>query len=91
MPARAQRAVRTQCREVVHFDEDGASTSTLTRNCKIAAEPRQALADAAAIRAIPNLGSDLTRLIADKDVKLELLASLREHLTLMKAQLASVD
>lgn len=91
MPARAQRAVRSQCLEVVRFDEDGASTSTLTQNCKISAEPSQALADAAAVRAIPGLSSDLTRLIADKDVKLELLASLRKHLTLMKAQLAAVD
>lgn len=91
MPARAQRAVRTQCRENVHLDDDGASTSTLTTNCVIAFEPSEALADAAAVRAIPTLRADLTRLIADKDVKLELLASLRTHLNLMKAQIASVD
>lgn len=91
MPARAQRAVRSQCREIVQLDEDGASTSTLTKSCTIAFEPSQALADAAAVRAIPSLRSDLTRLIADKDVKLELLGSLRNHLKLMKAQIASID
>lgn len=91
MPARAQRAVRDQCKEVVQLDEDGASTSTLSEDCKIDVAPRQALADAAAVRAIPTLRADLTRLIADKDVKLELLASLRNHLKLMKAQIASAD
>lgn len=91
MPARAQRAIRDQCKEVVQLDEDGASTSTLTRDCVIAFKPGQALADASAVRAIPSLRSDLTRLIADKDVKLELLRSLRDHLELMKAQIAAVD
>lgn len=71
--------------------EDRASTSTLTTNCTFAFDPSQALADAAAVRAIPTLRADLTRLIADKDVKLELLESLRNHLKLMKAQIASVD
>ena len=91
MPARTQRAVRSQCREIIKIDDEGASFSTLTKNCTIAIETSQASADAAAVRAIPGLRSDLTRLIADKDVKLELLSSLRNHLTLMKAQLASVD
>ena len=88
MPARAQRAVREQCREVIRVDEDGGSMSTLTKDCAIVFEPRQALADAAAVRAIPSLRSDLTRLIADKDVKLELLGALRNHLMLTKAKIA---
>ncbi len=91
MPARAQRAVRTQCPEVIRIDGEGASMSTLTKNCTIAIEPGQARADAATVRAIPSLRSDLTRLVADKDVKLELLAWLRNHLALMKAQFATVE
>jgi hypothetical protein len=91
MPARAQRAVRNGCKEVVNLDDEGASSSTLTENCTINVEPSQALEDAAAVRTIPTLRADLTRLIADKDVKLELLNSLRNHLVLMKAQIAAVD
>lgn len=91
MPARAQRAVRNQCKEVVRFDDEGASSSTLTENCTIAFDPAEARADAATVRSIPGLRADLTRLISDKDVKLELLDSLRNHLTLIKAQIAEVD
>lgn len=91
MPARAQRAVRTECEEIIRFDDEGASSSTLTSNCTISLDPDQAKEDAAAVRAIPGLRADLTRLIADKDVKLELLNSLRNHLKLIKAQIASVD
>ena len=91
MPAQAQRAVRTQCTEIIRFDDDGASTSTLPKDCAIAVEPSQARADAAAVRAIPSVRPDLTRLIADKDVKLQLLGWLREHLILMKSQIAPMD
>lgn len=91
MPAGAQRVVRTQCPEVVQFDEDGASTTTLATDCRIDLDQSKALADAAVVRAIPNLRSDLTRLIADKDVKLEFVAALRKHLVLLKRQIASID
>lgn len=91
MPARAQAAVRSHCTEILGFDDEGAPTATLPKNCTIAVERNQALADAAAVRAIPSLRPDLTRLIADKDVKLQLLSSLRNHLTLMKAQIDSTD
>lgn len=91
MPARAQRAVRTQCPEVIQFDEEGASSSTLTKGCTITTDPSQAHSDAEAVRAIAGLRSDLTRLIADKDVKLQLLDSLRSGLTLMQAQISAVE
>ena len=63
----------------------------LHRPVESAVESGLASADAAATRAIPSLRADLTRLIADKDVKLQLLISIREHLVRIKAQVAAVE
>lgn len=70
MPVRAQEAVREQCPEELFSTGNGPVLSKLPVECKLELDRMDAIRDAALVRSIPTLRSDLVRLMSDLDVKI---------------------
>ena len=70
MPVLAQEAVREQCPEELFSTGNGPVLSKLPVKCEIELHRMEAIRDAALVRAIPTLRSDLVRLMSDLDVKI---------------------
>lgn len=89
MPARAQAAVRTDCPERFRFDTVGTAVASLPEDCSLRIDRAAALGDAKAVRAIPSIHGDLARLIADDDVKIQLVDTFRAHVIELKNQVTA--
>ena len=66
----AQRAIRSQCSETVVREADGSATVTLPTACALDLDPATVASAAKAVRSLPSIRNDLTRLLADMDAKL---------------------
>ena len=93
MRAAAQDAVRRDCPEDVYFTNSGAGQARLAKNCTtLRLDPAIAAAAAATLRAEPGLQKDLTRLIADHEVKIGLVDAMTGHRARVRALiLAAAD
>lgn len=79
MPNAAQQAVRAQCAEAVHYISDGQPLAHLPENCSIKLDPADVADAVASVRASSEIPAELTRLMADLDVKIWLVDSLLVH------------
>ena len=92
MPSAAQDAVRRDCPEQVYFTKEGAGQARLATGCTtLRLDPRIIAAAAREVRSTANIGRDLTRLIADLDVKLGLINSTIGHRATLRDLLATAD
>ena len=92
MPAAAQDAVRRDCPEEIYFTDDGAGQARLAKSCTtLRLDPGVVSAAAARVRAAPALDRDLTRQIADLDVKLNVADAMVKHQAKLRAQIAAAD
>lgn len=92
MPAAAQEAVRRDCPEQVYFTDSGAGQARLAQHCTtLRLDPAIAAAAAATVRAGPGLQKDLTRQIADLDVKIGLVDAMTGHRARLRAIIAAAD
>lgn len=92
MPAAAQGAVRRDCPERVYFTPEGAGQAQLSQNCKVLRLSPATIASAAAtVRVVPGLSRELTRQIADLDVKLGLIGPMVEHQSELLGQIAAAN
>lgn len=74
MPSAAQEAVRRDCPERVYFTAEGAGQAQLAQNCTtLRLDTATITLAAATVRADPTLKRELTRQIADHEVKLRLI------------------
>lgn len=79
MPNAAQQAVRAQCAETTRYIEDGQPLANLPENCTIKLDPAIVANAVATVKASPEIPAELTRLIADLDIKIWLLDALLVH------------
>ena len=92
MPAAAQDAVRRDCPERVYFTDQGAAWASLAQNCtSLRLDPAIAAAAAATVRAAPGLQKDLTRQIADLELKIALADAMTGHRAELRATIAAAD
>ena len=92
MPAVAQDAVRRDCPERIYFTVEGAALARLAQNCTtLRLDPETAAAAAATVRASPGIEKDLTRLIADLDVKIGLADVMVGHRSRVGALIVAAD
>ena len=92
MPAAAQEAVRRDCPEQMNFTASGAVYGQLTQHCStLRLDPALAAAAATTLRSEPGLQKDLTRLIADLEVKIGLVESMVGHRARVRALIAAAD
>ena len=92
MPIEAQDAVRRDGPQQVYFTAEGAVQARLAQNCTtLRLDPATAAAAAATVRAEPGLQKDLTRLIADHNVKIGLVDVMVGHRARLRALILAAD
>lgn len=92
MPTVAQDAIRRDCPEKIYFTSSGAGRAQLAQHCTtLRLAPELATAAAATLRAEPGLQKELTRLIADYEVKIGLVHAMIADRARLRALLAAAD
>ena len=91
MAVRAQEAVRQQCPEALVSIGNGPVLTTLPAGCATKMDQNEAIRDAAEVRAMPTLRSDLVRLMADLDVKITLARFLDQHAERLRQEISKSD
>jgi hypothetical protein len=73
MPNAVQSAIRSRCSDRISVGADGGLLARLPDSCPLKLDPALISRAVATVRASPGLATDLTRNIADLDVKIDLL------------------
>jgi len=87
MPHTVQQAIRKNCPETVVRAVDGSASVSLPKVCSLGLDRATVDKAAAAVRSMPSIRNDLTRLLADLEAKLWLTGPGIDNARLMRAMI----
>lgn len=91
LPGATQAAIRTRCPEKRQSLSDDTILNLLPEYCDPRLDPASVSAGVREVRAIPEVGAELNRLIGDLAVKIELATVMRQRATKLSDQILAAD